>query len=339
MLRRFLIFPIIFMASEVAAAPLSPWPDQACPESRPSESVRTARIDLLKSAIRAAVLTPSPHAAAAIGSGTVFTGNYDWHSAVHAHWALLSIARVAHDADLEKFVMSRLTPENLSRERVWLADPTQAGFEMPYGQSWLLVLFDELSRHPNGKTKELVEFRHEVEERVMHWLETNPFPEKDGEFIAAHHSWLYSLLMFQMSNPSNVEIVGRLKAVRKRKLQPVRARIGIHISVDSDFLYLPAVLAMVDLLSQPTAYPMESPAALQYPILQQNAHTAGRAMVRNWPYAVLARSGNPAACARFHTRMNEMFARTDHWKDDFHNVSHWVPQFMWMGMWLEMGRP
>jgi hypothetical protein len=34
-----------------------------------------------------------------------------------------------------------------------------------------------------------------------------------------------------------------------------------------------------------------------------------------------------------------MFSRTDHWADSFDHVAHWVPQFMWMGMWLAAGRP
>jgi len=89
----------------------------------------------------------------------------------------------------------------------------------------------------------------------------------------------------------------------------------------------------------PVDYPVDDPDPFQSPITASNAHTAGRAMVRIWPFAIEAQMGDPAACARFQTRLSEMFARPDQWRDDFATVAHWVPQFMWMGMWLDRGRP
>jgi hypothetical protein len=62
-------------------------------------------------------------------------------------------------------------------------------------------------------------------------------------------------------------------------------------------------------------------------------------MVRLWPHAVLSAAGHEDSRARVAARMAEMFARTDQWKHDFTLVAHWVPQFMWMTDWLEMGRP
>ena len=74
----------------------------------------------------------------------MFGGSYDWHSCVHAHWALSSMARAHNDADLEDFLLQRLNPHSLAR----VADELSAApeFELPYGQAWLLLLLCELSQ-------------------------------------------------------------------------------------------------------------------------------------------------------------------------------------------------
>jgi hypothetical protein len=71
---------------------------------------------------------------------------------------------------------------------------------------------------------------------------------------------------------------------------------------------------------------------------RDNAHAAGAAVVSIWPHAVES-ARNVKACSRYHARLNEMFSRMDQWADSFDHVSHWVPQFMWLAMWLEAGRP
>jgi len=78
------------------------------------------------------------------GCGELFGGSYDWHSCVHAHWALAGMARAHNDADLEDFLLQRLTPHSLAR----VADELSAApeFELPYGQAWLLLLLCELSQ-------------------------------------------------------------------------------------------------------------------------------------------------------------------------------------------------
>ncbi len=76
----------------------------------------------------------------------VFYGCYDWHSAVHSHWALVRQLRLlAAHPDREPIVTSiddRLTREHVEREVAHLEEnPT---FERPYGWVWLLCLAAEL---------------------------------------------------------------------------------------------------------------------------------------------------------------------------------------------------
>jgi hypothetical protein len=77
-----------------------------------------------------------------------FYGSFDWHSAVHGHWALARLARLLPDAPAAiraRAALERsLTSANIVREVAYLSAPGRAGFERPYGLAWLLQLCAEL---------------------------------------------------------------------------------------------------------------------------------------------------------------------------------------------------
>ncbi|MBA2539790.1 MAG: DUF2891 family protein [Deltaproteobacteria bacterium] len=68
----------------------------------------------------------------------IFHGCYDWHSAVHGHWALLRIARVTGETRFADQALERLLPDRIPIEARLLRD--QPAFEMPYGRAWFLRL-------------------------------------------------------------------------------------------------------------------------------------------------------------------------------------------------------
>lgn len=72
-----------------------------------------------------------------------FHGCVDWHSAVHAHWALFRLARLKIRPGLARAADSRLTRESVGAERELLE--RNPGFEMPYGRAWFLRLAMERS--------------------------------------------------------------------------------------------------------------------------------------------------------------------------------------------------
>ena len=80
----------------------------------------------------------------------VFHGCYDWHSAVHGHWALLRLDRVRgkHEA-AARYVAGRLSGEPLEAERTLLK--TKPAFEMPYGRAWFLRLAIEFEQWAEGR--------------------------------------------------------------------------------------------------------------------------------------------------------------------------------------------
>ncbi|MGH7731878.1 MAG: DUF2891 domain-containing protein [Candidatus Eiseniibacteriota bacterium] len=77
-----------------------------------------------------------------------FFGSFDWHSAVHGHWTLARLARLAPDASWRPAALAALggslTAERLAGELAYLSGEGRQGFERPYGLAWLLQLAAEL---------------------------------------------------------------------------------------------------------------------------------------------------------------------------------------------------
>ncbi len=288
-------------------------------------------INQLRPVIESALLQTEPHCGRGIGGGLIFTGNYDWHSSVHAHWALLSMARVGADDGLQARMLERLSPENLAAEHRFLREDVE--FELPYGRAWLALTLSELERHPHGYAA-LPQLRDLIETQVVAWLEQTPFeanaPKTTGANIAcgSHQSWLFAYFLMQLSAPS-APTQARLDVLFAR-IDAACARIARARHTDYDFLFLPAVLRAIDSTRQSplTAQYRHSTRARWRALGLSNAHTAGANVTRLWPRAFEG---------RYSRALPSVLKRREQWADDFHLVSHWVPQFIWLGLMLERG--
>lgn len=77
-----------------------------------------------------------------------FYGCFDWHSAVHGHWAMVRILKrypgIRETAKIRAALDRHLTPELIRREVEYFTAPRNRTFERPYGWGWLLRLAAEL---------------------------------------------------------------------------------------------------------------------------------------------------------------------------------------------------
>jgi hypothetical protein len=93
---------------------------------------------------------PEPSAVDHLARHPVFSGAYDWHSAVHMHWLLARVLRMFPAGEAAQAVrdtlVARLTAAGMAAERATLAAPAARTFERPYGWAWLLELRAELER-------------------------------------------------------------------------------------------------------------------------------------------------------------------------------------------------
>lgn len=77
-----------------------------------------------------------------------FYGCFDWHSAVHGHWSLVSLLKQFPNIDIAEEVKARLlkniSKENIETEVQYFYGEHNKSYERTYGCAWLLKLVEEL---------------------------------------------------------------------------------------------------------------------------------------------------------------------------------------------------
>lgn len=120
-----------------------------------------------------------------------FFGCFDWHSAVHNHWALVRVLRHSPETRLRGEILSALalsfTDQNIQGELDYLSCRSRARFEIPYGAAWLLLLCAELREAGEALEESeawlavLSPLETLFAERFFQWLEMSPAPIRSGE--------------------------------------------------------------------------------------------------------------------------------------------------------------
>ncbi len=126
----------------------------------------------------------------------IFYGSFDWHSCVHGWWTLLTLRRnflesekAAAIADLAE---ATFTADKVAAELAYLDRPLSAGFERPYGWSWLLYLHLEASRHDDrGWADQLEPLARAFAERLNVYLAKLTYPIRVG----THFNTAFALIL------------------------------------------------------------------------------------------------------------------------------------------------
>ena len=130
-----------------------------------------------------------------------FYGCWDWHSAVHGHWAMVKILKeypeiIDRDVILSK-LDKNLTKENLNKEYQFFKQDFAKGFERTYGWAWLMKLYSELVSWDNEKAqkwannmKPLVDL---LSERTVLFLDKLSSPLRPGTH--ANTAFSFSLMI------------------------------------------------------------------------------------------------------------------------------------------------
>lgn len=290
-----------------------------------------------------------PHYDRQAGLETAFTGSYDHHSCVIAHWALLVLARIEGDAALRETLLGRLDRGRALAGELALLEVENLLFR-PYDEAWLLMLAAELARHEGVDADAVERFRRTLEARLLEHLRAARFPESSGRlkgrgaFSGSYNSWLFTFLLLTWSEPVTEGLPAGLEALRCERLEPHReALLAQDRTHPFDFLSVHAILALLDrargapLEESPYATPDFPP--LPASVERNTVHVVGLELSRVWPLAADAHVGDDDAGAAYEGRLLEILRRPDLWREDFEIVTHWVPQFVFIGLWLREGRP
>ena len=119
----------------------------------------------------------------------VFFGCYDWHSAVHSHWALIRLTRLFPDASFAPRAQCALeesfTSSHVTQEMEYLMAESREAFERPYGLAWFLQLVAELKEWDTPEARSWATLLHPLETaiaaRLASWLLKLNRPIRTGE--------------------------------------------------------------------------------------------------------------------------------------------------------------
>ena len=137
-----------------------------------------------------------------------FYGCWDWHSAVHGHWAMVKILKDFPEIADRDIILSKLdknlSEENLNKEFQFFKQDFAKGFERTYGWAWLMKLYSELVSwdHDKAQTwannmKPLVDL---LSERTILFLNKLSTPLRPG----THANTAFSFsLMIEYSKVAN----------------------------------------------------------------------------------------------------------------------------------------
>lgn len=88
-----------------------------------------------------------------------FYGCFDWHSAVHGHWSLVSLLKQFPELDRAEEIRDKLqaslSEENIRAEVAYFEGEHNTSFERTYGWAWLLKLAEELHTWEDPLAREL----------------------------------------------------------------------------------------------------------------------------------------------------------------------------------------
>ncbi|MCA0152847.1 DUF2891 domain-containing protein [Winogradskyella vincentii] len=88
-----------------------------------------------------------------------FYGCFDWHSAVHGHWSLVSLLKqfpeINNKTAIEQKLLQNISKENIEQEILYFEGKHNKSFERTYGWAWLLKLAEELHTWDSDVARQL----------------------------------------------------------------------------------------------------------------------------------------------------------------------------------------
>jgi hypothetical protein len=296
---------------------------------------QAAVLDEMAAAIQAAVRRADT-------THPIFHGCFDWHSAVHGHWALLRIAAATSRHDEEaQWVVAALDPQRLAAEADYLR--THPGFEMPYGRAWFLRLVIEYESRPHAADQPgavvLADMADQVAASLWQFCQSRPQSPESREYD--NDAWalvqLHEFYSHKHDEPQRQKIAARIKEFFADSRSPVRFEVDRD---NSDFFSRFGNWAYVVSKTQPPAdvrrfWQAHLPTDDELRPVQPRpgrAHHLGTNWSRAWALrAVRRRLADPAEQSRLHDAYLQHvaagLATHAEYKDNYGAYGHWVPQF------------
>ena len=128
-----------------------------------------------------------------------FFGCFDWHSAVHAHWSLVSLLKqfpkIERKEAIRETLKNSLSAANIEAEVEYFKRSESGSFERTYGWAWLLKLAEELKTWEDPLGQELAAnlepLTNLIVQNYIEFLPKLNYPVRVGE----HANTAFGLVM------------------------------------------------------------------------------------------------------------------------------------------------
>jgi hypothetical protein len=163
-----------------------------------------------------------------------FFGCFDWHSAVHGHWAMLRLLKkypkIAEAKEIRAALSRHLTEEKIRAELEYFKQEHHNLFERPYGWGWLLRLKAEVDTFDDPGAARWSKALHPLAEHISgltgSYLNTLSVPVREG----THQSTAFALA--HIHDYAKVAGDEKLKKVVERR---ARDFFGGDVNCPSDY--------------------------------------------------------------------------------------------------------
>lgn len=270
-------------------------------------------------------------------SHPAFHGCIDWHSAVHANWALHALTRLTGDEAYRETAETVLDEASLEGELAQLDSGAIAGSELPYGYSWFLtlarerswagaedlaplaeVVMDDLYAHAQGLNYSSLQ-AHLVDDdyQNLSWEALNLWQwashVEDSALEAEIETWIHDWIVPQAG------------------LCPLQAE---HTNT-SDFFPPCLHLARLAMLVLPEdergdwlAEHLPDDFELRPLTTMSSAHSGGLNFSRSWGlWALWQATGDTHFRDLYVEHIETHVGMPQYWAENYYSYSHWVPQF------------
>lgn len=148
-----------------------------------------------------------------------FYGCFDWHSAVHGHWSLVSLLKqfpnLDHREAIEQKLLQNISKTNIQKEVAYFYGEHNKSFERTYGWAWLLKLAEELHTWDSDVAQQLEQnlqpLTNLIVDKYLEFLPKLNYPIRVGE-----HSNTAFGLSFAYDYAQAVNHEALLALIRKR---------------------------------------------------------------------------------------------------------------------------
>ncbi|TQE98322.1 MAG: DUF2891 family protein [Spiribacter salinus] len=259
----------------------------------------------------------------------VFSCCVDWHSSVHAHWALLWASDRLGDMALQREILSSLSVKDLADERRMLE--RNPHFEMPYGRAWFLRLAIDHERITG--TTVLGPMAHEVAASLKSYLQRNPPRATDDEYDSSPWALrqLHDWYVLQEEHAG----IDWVRTVAEKQVVDFSVSLADDLEPDGGFFsrwgnwahLFAGVLEPAQVRDWLAA---NQPSRAESRVLDDpaSAHHLGMNFSRAWGlWSVGSASDEGSLQATAARHIARAMSDHDQWKDDYRAYGHWVAQF------------